>query len=237
MKTATSVLPAHGEKRVFVRSLFDRIAPRYDLVNRVMTFGLDQRWRRRLLRDLSVGPGDRVLDLATGTGDLAGLARRCGARTTGVDLSHGMLRAARRRDPAQESAQADAVALPLRTASVDVITCGFALRNFSDLDGVLAECARVLAPGGRLGLVEVDAPRSKWLRAGHALHFRRLVPRIGALLSDAEAYRYLPESTEYLPEAADLCARIERAGFENVCKRALALGAVQTLVAARGLAS
>jgi demethylmenaquinone methyltransferase/2-methoxy-6-polyprenyl-1,4-benzoquinol methylase len=231
----TAPLPSDPrQKREFVRAMFDRIAPRYDLVNRLISLGLDQGWRRSLLERIGVGPGTTVLDLATGTGDLARLAARRGARAIGVDFAAEMLRVGRRRDASLPVVQADGVALPLADASVDAVTCGFAVRNFSDLDAVLRECARVLRPGGHLGLLEVDAPRSRWLRIGHRLHFEALVPRIGALLSDADAYRYLPASAVYLPDEEGLRRRLETAGFRDVDKRVHGAGAVQAVVAVRG---
>lgn len=228
-----TALPAPEHKHSFVRDMFDRIAPRYDLVNRLMTFGLDQRWRRQLLDALAVGPGERVLDLATGTGDIAQMAAERRASAVGLDLSGGMLVGARRRNPAMCFVQGDGAALPLPDASVDVVTCGFALRNFSDLRAVLAECARVLRAGGRIGILEVDTPRSRLLRAGHALHFQHLVPRIGALLSDADAYRYLPASASYLPNDAELRALLEAVGFESVGKASHLAGAAQRVTATR----
>ena len=232
---SVSPLPRDArEKREFVRAMFDRIAPRYDLLNRVISLGLDQGWRRSLLARLGVGPGTTVLDLATGTGDLARLAAQRGARVIGVDLAAEMLRVGRRRDASLALVQADGATLPLADASVDAVSCGFAVRNFADLEAVLRECARVLRPGGRLGLLEVDTPRSRWLRLGHRFHFEALVPRIGAWLSDAEAYRYLPASAAYLPDEAALLRRIEAAGFRRGEKRSHAAGAVQAIVAVRG---
>jgi len=233
--TAASPLPEPSRKREFVRDMFERIAPRYDLLNRLMSLGLDQRWRRIALTEAGVSRGDLVLDLACGTGDLAELAAERGARVIGVDFAGAMLRAARARAPRLGFAQADAAKLPLRSQSAQVVGCGFALRNFVDVDGVLAECARVLVPRGRLALLEVDSPRSPLLRALHGLHFRGLVPRLGALLGDADAYRYLPASTVYLPEESDLRARLAKAGFSTVRKRALCFGAVQCVVAVRAV--
>jgi demethylmenaquinone methyltransferase/2-methoxy-6-polyprenyl-1,4-benzoquinol methylase len=129
--------------------------------------------------------------------------------------------------------QADAQALPFEDASADVITCGFALRNFASLVEAFAECARVLRPGGRLALLEVDRPSSALVRAGHSLYFDRIVPRIGGLLSDRAAYRYLPESTRYLPDEVELLAMIERAGFAGVRKQVLAWGTAQLVLAER----
>ncbi len=230
---AAARVPAVADKRAFVRAMFDRIAPRYDLLNRLLTGGLDQRWRRALLAAARVGPGDRVLDLACGTGDLAALARARGVRVLGVDFSREMLRRAARRGATGWWVQADAQALPLADASASVVACGFALRNFVSLPAVLRECARVLRPGGRLALLEVDRPERRLVRAGHSLYFDRVVPRIGALLSDRAAYRYLPDSTTYLPPAPELLAQIAGVGFANPTRRRLMLGAAQLVLAER----
>jgi demethylmenaquinone methyltransferase/2-methoxy-6-polyprenyl-1,4-benzoquinol methylase len=228
-----NVLPSPEAKGAFVRELFERIAPRYDLMNRVLTFGMDQRWRRALVRWLELAPGARVLDLATGTGDLVEWLGAVGARPIGADLAHAMLTRAAGRNPGRPFLQADGAALPLATASVDAVTCGFALRNFSDLDGVLRECARVLRPGGQLAILEVDRPSLPAVRELHGLYFRHLVPRIGAWLSDAQAYRYLPESTAFLPEHAILQEKLLRAGFDAPEKKTRLLGAIQALRARR----
>lgn len=226
-------LPAGARKRELVRAMFDRIAPRYDALNRLMTGGLDQRWRRAALAAVGVGPGDRVVDLACGTGDFAELAAARGARVVGVDLAAGMLQRARGRGVRAGLAQGDAFALPLRDGWASVVTCGFALRNFVSLEPALREAARVLEPGGRLALLEVDAPRSALLRAGHALWFERAVPRIGGLLSDRAAYAYLPKSVAYLPPEPELLACIARAGFARVRRRPLLFGSAQMLTAVR----
>jgi demethylmenaquinone methyltransferase/2-methoxy-6-polyprenyl-1,4-benzoquinol methylase len=228
------VLPAAESKRAAVREMFDRIAPRYDALNRLLTAGLDRGWRRALLDAAGVGPGDLVVDVACGTGDLAELAAARGARTVGVDFAREMLRGARRRGIAARFLQGDAALLPLATASASVVTCGFALRNFVDLDEAFAEMARVLAPGGRLALLEVDRPASAWLRRLHGAYFDRVVPRVGGWLSDRSAYAYLPRSTVYLPEPAALAARIEAAGFREARRRRLLLGAAQLWTARRG---
>jgi demethylmenaquinone methyltransferase / 2-methoxy-6-polyprenyl-1,4-benzoquinol methylase len=189
-------LPTGAAKVATVRAMVDRIAPRYDLLNRLMTFGLDLPWRRRAVRALGLAPGATVLDVACGTGDLCRELRRRDLRSVGMDLSLGMLQA---RHPQTPVVQADASCLPLADASVDGATCGFALRNVADLDAVVGEIARVVRPGGALAVLEVDVPQSRLLRAGHRVWFQRGVPALGALLSDAEAYRYLPRSVAYLP--------------------------------------
>ncbi|MEE8165360.1 MAG: ubiquinone/menaquinone biosynthesis methyltransferase, partial [Myxococcota bacterium] len=177
-------LPTGDEKRVHVREMFDRIAPRYDALNRVISVGLDQRWRRRALEKIGVGPGDRVLDLACGTGDFCELARRRGARVIGIDFALQMLRQGRARGRDFNSVQGDAEWLPFRSASVEVVTCGFALRNFVSLEAVLKEIARVVKPGGRIALLDVDRPQWPPVRAAHSLYFDRIGPIVGGIVSD-----------------------------------------------------
>lgn len=230
---ALAQLPAPADKRRVVRAMFDRIAPRYDRMNRLLTAGLDQRWRREALHTIGVGPGDRVVDVACGTGDLAELAAARGARVLALDFARGMLDGAARRGVAAALVLADGARLPVADAWADVVTCGFALRNFESLPPVLAEMARVLRPGGRLAILEVDRPDSALLRAGHGLYFDRVVPFVGGLLSDRKAYAYLPQSTCYLPPAAELHALLEASGFAAVERRRRGLGAAQILTARR----
>lgn len=226
-------LPAAAEKRAVVEAMFDRIAPRYDLMNRLMTFGVDRAWRRRTIAALALEPGARVLDLACGSGDLAAEAERAGARVVGIDCSAGMLRRARARGLACGLVRGDALALPLADGSVDAVVSGFALRNFVDVPGALAESARVLRAGGRLALLEVDRPAGALVRFGHGLYFRRIVPLLGALLSDRAAYAYLPASTVYLPDEATLTALLDAAGFTRVRKHRFLAGAAQLVTAER----
>ncbi len=214
--------------------MFDRIAPTYDRTNRLMTFGLDNRWRRLTLRLLDVQPSDRLLDLGCGTGDFLGLAASSGATVTGLDFSGAMLAEAARRRDAAALVRGDARRLPVRTASLTVLVSGFTLRNFSPLEPALAEAGRVLAPGGRIGLLEVDAPSNAVLRLGHRLYFHGMVPLLGAALSgDRAAYRYLPASASYLPEQRELVRMLQRSGFHHIRKRRLALGAVQLVTAVK----
>jgi len=226
-------LPRGEEKRSQVRAMFDRIAPRYDAMNRLLTAGLDQRWRRAALDAVGTGSGDRVLDLACGTGDLAELAAARGAKVVGVDFAGEMLRGARRRRVPALWIQGDAAALPLPDGCATVVTSGFALRNFVSLPEVLGEMARVLEVKGRLALIEVDRPTLAVVRAAHSFYFDRVVPRVGGWLSDRAAYRYLPSSTVYLPPEAELAALIEDAGFREVRRRPLLLGTAQILTAVR----
>jgi demethylmenaquinone methyltransferase / 2-methoxy-6-polyprenyl-1,4-benzoquinol methylase len=223
-------LPQGDEKTEHVRKMFDAIAPRYELVNRVMTFGLDSRWRRRAVADLRLAPGSVVLDIAAGTGDFTRELRRQGHRAVATDLSFNMLRTARN---VAERVQADASRLPFRWAGFDGATCGYALRNFTNLEKSLAEMARVMRPGGRLSLLEVAEPRGGLWRAGFRLWFRRVVPFIGSLLSDRDAYHYLPASTAYLPEAGEIVAMLNRAGFSAVNHRRIMGGLSQQFLATR----
>lgn len=223
-------LPVGDEKVRRVRSMFDAIAPRYDLVNRVMTFGLDRGWRRASVKGLNLPPGSVVLDVACGTGDFCRELEANGHWASGFDMSWGMLARARTWAPL---VQADALALPVAAGVADGITCGFALRNVADLDRLLSEFARVLRPGGRIALLEVARPRRGLVRAVHHLYFHRVVPVIGGLLSDRDAYRYLPRSTAYLPSGPHLLSMLERAGFSDCSIRPVGLGAAQIITGSR----
>ena len=230
-------LPSPDEKAAVVRAMFDRIAPRYDRLNGLMTWGLHRRWRRAAVRAVALAPGDLVIDVACGTGDLAALAAAAGARVIGVDFAPGMLREARdHRSPALLLA-ADAGALPVRRGVAQAVTCGFALRNFVAVAPVLAEAARVLAPRGRLVLLEVATPRHVVLRWAHHLYFHRFVPVLGRLFAERDAYAYLPRSTAYLPGPVALRRLLEDAGFVAVRVRRLAAGAIQVVTAERGAAA
>ena len=223
-------LPEGDDKRRAVQSMFDAIAPRYDLVNRVMTFRMDVGWRRRTVRDLRLGPGSTVLDLACGTGDLCRELARQDLRPVGMDLSFGMLAAGTTGAPL---VQADALALPVPDGSVDGVTCGFALRNLVALPPFLEELGRAVRPGGRIALLEVAEPANPVLRAGHGVYFGKVVPRIGGWLSDPSAYRYLPRSVAYLPPPEELLDLVGDAGFVDVRRTLLSTGIAQLVTATR----
>jgi demethylmenaquinone methyltransferase/2-methoxy-6-polyprenyl-1,4-benzoquinol methylase len=229
------VLPEREEKRRVVQRMFDRIAPRYDAMNRLITFGLDQRWRRVALETIGVGPGDRVLDLACGTGDLAAAALKRGARVVGLDFAAQMLQLAGSRGLIGRLVRGDAERLPLPDRWATCATCGFALRNFVALPTVFHELARVVETGGRIALLEVDRPRHPILRFGHRLYFERMVPALGGWLADRDAYRYLPASAAYLPDFPALRAALRHAGFRAIVKHSLMLGSVQLITARRGV--
>ncbi len=223
-------LPQGDEKRKAVQAMFDTIAPRYDLVNRVMTFRMDVGWRRRTVRELGLRPGSLVVDLASGTGDLCHDLERAGLRPLAVDLSFGMLDHATSAAP---RVQGDGLALPFATGSIDGVVCGFALRNFVALPPMLAELARVIRPGGRIALLDVSVPANPLLRAGHGVYFSKVVPMIGGLLSDGAAYRYLPRSVAYLPEPAELLGMVRDAGFTTIERAQLSTGISQLISATR----
>jgi demethylmenaquinone methyltransferase/2-methoxy-6-polyprenyl-1,4-benzoquinol methylase len=212
-----------------VRAMFDRISPVYDVMNRAMTVGLDRRWRR-ITAEAVVRPGDEVLDACCGTGDLALAAKRAGGNVTGVDFSERMLVRARRKSDGVEWVQADVTRLPFTDASFDAVTIGFGIRNVPDLDAGLAELARVLRPGGRIGCLEITRPDGA-LRPFFRLWFDGLVPLAGKVLPGGRAYSYLPASVRRFPGPPDLAAAMQRAGFEDVAWRLLAGGIVALHVA------
>jgi demethylmenaquinone methyltransferase / 2-methoxy-6-polyprenyl-1,4-benzoquinol methylase len=219
MSTPAGTLPAEG-----VRAMFDRIAPVYDAMNRVMTAGLDGRWRAETARAVVV-PGDGVLDACCGTGDLALACLRAGGRVTGIDFSEPMLERARQKSSEVEWVQGDALALPFEDASFDAVTVGFGIRNLSDLEGGLRELRRVLRPGGRIGILEITRPRGV-LAPFYRLWFDGVVPVLGRLLPGGSAYTYLPASVRRFPGPADLAALLSAAGFEGVRYRLFAGGIV-----------
>jgi len=220
MTVESGRLPSEG-----VRRMFDRIAPVYDVMNRVMTAGLDGRWRKATTQE-TVRPGDRVLDACCGTGDLAVAARRAGAgEVVGVDFSERMLERARRKAPELEWIQADVLALPFEDASFDVAVVGFGVRNVEDLQDGIRELRRVLRPGGRLGILEITTPRGP-LKLFYRLWFDRIVPLLGRLLPGGDAYTYLPASVRRFPGPEDLGELLRANGFDGVRFRRFAGGIV-----------
>ena len=207
-----------------VQRMFDRIAPVYDAMNRVMTAGLDRRWRRETVR-AAVRPGDWVLDAACGTGDLAIEGARAGGRVTGLDFSEAMLERARRKAPELEWVRGDLLALPFPDGSFDAATVGFGIRNVADLEAGLRELRRVVRPGGRLGVLEITRPRGL-LRHFYSVWFDRVVPVLGKVLPGGEAYTYLPASVRRFPGPEDLAEALRRSGFDRVHVRLFAGGIV-----------
>lgn len=199
-----------------VRAMFDRIAGVYDAMNSVMTAGMHHRWRRRAVDLAHVGPGSRVLDVASGTGDLAIEAASRGAEVVGSDFSEGMLALARKKAPGITFKQADALALPYEDDSFDAATVGFGARNFSDLQQGLNEMARVVRPGGRVVVLEITTPTRPPLSTFFSLWFDRVVPLVGRVAGDADAYSYLPSSVKRFPAPEALAATMQRAGMDDL---------------------
>jgi demethylmenaquinone methyltransferase/2-methoxy-6-polyprenyl-1,4-benzoquinol methylase len=218
-------LPSGDDKIRAVRRMFDAIAPRYDLVNRVMTFGLDVRWRRRAVASLGIRNA-LTLDVACGTGDFCREVERAGGRAVGLDMSMGMLVVARTTAPL---VQGDALRMPFRTGLFDAVTCGFALRNVADIKELFVEFARVLRAGGRIAVLEVSEPQARIPHAVHAFYFNRIVPLIGGLLSSRDAYSYLPASAAYLPNRRTLIELVQAAGFPDATTHPVGFGAAQII--------
>jgi demethylmenaquinone methyltransferase/2-methoxy-6-polyprenyl-1,4-benzoquinol methylase len=202
-----------------VRTMFDRIAPVYDAMNRVMTAGLDMRWRR-LTAEAAVRRGDVVLDAACGTGDLAIADLKAGAgKVTGLDFSEQMLARARKKAPL-EWIRGDMLALPFADGTFDAATVGFGVRNVADLELALRELRRVLRPGGRLAILEITQPRGA-LKPFYSLWFDTIVPLLGKVLPGGSAYTYLPASVKRFPTAERLAALLGECGFGEVRFRLL----------------
>src|SRR4051812_26343658 len=206
-----------------VRGMFDRISGVYDLMNSAMTAGLHHQWRQRAVDRAEVGPGSDALDVCCGTGDLAlELRRRIGpdGRVVGCDFSEPMLDIARRKSGEEglpvEFGWADALELPYGDGSFDAVTIGFGARNLADLDRGLREMARVLRPGGRLVILEITRPEREPLASFYSLWFDRVVPVIGTIAGDADAYSYLPNSVRSFPEPGRLAERLDAAGLERI---------------------
>lgn len=217
-------------KRAAVRGMFGEIAPSYDLLNSLMSLGLHRRWRRIAVRSLGLSPGDRALDVCCGTGDFLRELRAAVGPTglaVGVDFCLPMLdRATRKGLPRHGLHQGDATRLPYRDRSFDAVTVGWGIRNVHDIDGAHREAFRVLKPGGRFVSLDMARPRTRVARRLSDLCFRRGVPWLGALFGKAEAYRYLPESTQRFLSREELADSLRRAGFVDVLWRDFFLGNV-----------
>jgi demethylmenaquinone methyltransferase / 2-methoxy-6-polyprenyl-1,4-benzoquinol methylase len=224
-------LPEGDEKHRTVERMFDRLAPQYDRMNRVISLGLDRGWRKHTVAELDLPEGSLVLDLACGTGDLANDVVSRGHRAVGVDYSAGMLAAAH---TGASLVRADAAQLPLRDGAFDGVVCGFALRNFVELTSVFSEVARIIRRGGRFVALDAAVPTNPLMRAGNTIWFRGAVPLLGrALAHDADAYSYLPKSTAYLPTPSVLADALGEAGFTDAQHHTLTGGSVLVLTGTR----
>jgi demethylmenaquinone methyltransferase/2-methoxy-6-polyprenyl-1,4-benzoquinol methylase len=199
-----------------VKAMFDRIARVYDRMNSVMTAGMHHRWRERAADLAQVGPGSRALDVATGTGDLAIELARRGAEVTGSDFAPAMLELARRKAPGLTFEEGDALDLDHPDGAFDAVTVGFGARNFADLDRGLGEMARVTKPGGHVVVLEITSPQKPPLSWFFRAWFDRVVPALGRLAGDPDAYTYLPSSVRRFPGPEELAARMAAAGLDDV---------------------
>lgn len=228
-----------GSKREQVEHMFDAISPKYDLLNRLFSLGIDQGWRRKVIRYVAKEPVERLLDVATGTADLAILAAKRVKHVTGVDISEGMLVHGRKKVAAQKLddritlQQADSAALPFADASFDAITVAFGVRNFEDLERGIREMVRVLKPNGRLFVLEFSKPHKAPMKQLFRFYFHRIMPLIGRMVSkDSAAYTYLPQSVDAFPEGADFVRILSNCGLPEAKAEPLT-GGIATLYSGR----
>lgn len=235
-------------KRRYVRTLFATIADRYDLITAVLSYGQDARWKAKLVSIAAVGDGERALDLAAGTGDIAFALAARGAKTVALDLTHRMLQLARRRgsdlrqgDGGQDGGHApvtfitgDMTDLPLRSGSFDLVTTGYGLRNVPDLNAAIDEIARVLKPGGRLLSLDFNRPQNAIVRAGYLSYLTIVGSALGWILHrDPDTYRYIPESIRRYPGARGVADRLAARGFDHVTVIPLLFGLMSVHAAVR----
>ena len=219
MTAQTGTLPPEG-----VRRMFDRIAPVYDSMNRLMTAGLDRRWRAATAQAV-VRDGDRVLDVCCGTGDLSIAAREAGGEVTGLDFSAPMLERARRKSAEVEWLEGDALALPFPDGSFDAVTIGFGLRNLANVERGLTELHRVLSSGGRVAILEITRPKGP-LAPFYRFWFDGVIPLAGKVLPGGQAYAYLPASVRRFPDPESLARLLDEAGFDEISWRLFAGGII-----------
>ncbi|MBX2973941.1 MAG: bifunctional demethylmenaquinone methyltransferase/2-methoxy-6-polyprenyl-1,4-benzoquinol methylase UbiE [Flavobacteriales bacterium] len=228
-----------GSKREQVERMFDAISPKYDLLNRVFSLGVDQGWRRKVIRMVAAEPVEKLLDVATGTADLAIMATKAAKHVTGVDISDGML--AHGRVKVEQKGlqdritlqQADSAALPFADGAFDAVTVAFGVRNYEDLDKGLREMLRVLHPGGRLFVLEFSKPQRTPMRQLFRFYFHRVMPFVGRLVSkDSAAYTYLPQSVDAFPEGQAFLDMLTQAGGREAKARPLT-GGIATLYTTR----
>jgi demethylmenaquinone methyltransferase/2-methoxy-6-polyprenyl-1,4-benzoquinol methylase len=225
-----SALPPAAEKARYVEGMFARISTRYDRINRVITFGMDQDWRIDAVRRLAPAPGAMALDVGTGTGDFLLPLAKYSALAIGVDFTIPMMRAGLEKIAALGGRAAfvggDALQLPFADDSFDILTTGFTMRNVTDIEAAFREMQRVTRPGGRIACLEVAQPRLAVLRAGHRVYFERVVPLLArAFGGDSRAYTYLPQSARVFPAPDALAQIMRRAGWSDVAYQLVGLGA------------
>ena len=221
-------------KSRYVRGLFATIADRYDLITAVLSYGQDARWKAKLVSLADVRPGDRALDLAAGTGDIAFAVAARGARTIGLDITHRMLQLASAKSSAASFITGDMTSLPFRAAPFDLVTTGYGLRNVPDLDGAIDEIARVLKPGGRLLSLDFNRPENAVVRAAYLAYLSVVGATLGWILHrDPDTYRYIPASIRRYPGASGVASRLGARGFDHVTVIPLLLGLMSLHLAER----
>jgi demethylmenaquinone methyltransferase/2-methoxy-6-polyprenyl-1,4-benzoquinol methylase len=230
-KIYNSVLPSPNTKRKFVKQMFDDTADKYDRTNAVITLGLDTSWRKRSIKLLECQKDDLILDVASGTGDLCNILLKKGMNPISMDFSEGMLMKSITTAP---RVQGDALQMPFFDNTFNGVTCGFSLRNFTDIETYFKSCARVLKPKGRLMAVDATTPSNPIVKFFHAIWFRGVIPILGKLSgSSKEAYRYLPLSTAYLPDDQTIIGMLEKSEFEDIEIKKFMLGSVICITATR----
>ncbi len=219
-----------SRKDRYVREMFNDIAPRYDFLNRVLSLGIDRYWRSRLVAALQLPENALVLDIATGTGDVAvEIIRRTSARVIGLDVAYNMLKLAQKKTAVYPKTRfqpilGDAQLLPLDDECADAITIAFGFRNIGHYQQALSEFHRVLKPGGQLAILEFSIPGSRLFNRIYQIYFKAVLPRIAGVFSRSDAYRYLPESVSYFPSREKLKSQFSKAGFSNFQYSDLSLG-------------
>ena len=238
-----SALPQPEHKATYVRSMFTDIAGRYDLMNRLMTFGLDQGWRRYAAHAIAAPHATHVLDVGTGTGDFLPILEQTmpQALVVGSDFTHAMMVAGLPKLAIATTratfVDGDALHLPFPDATFDALTTGFTMRNVVDIEAAFREMARVTRPGGKMACLEVARPRNPLVRLGHHIYFNRIVPLIGRIVGgNARAYTYLPQSAQAFPQPPALAAMLQRAGWRDVHWHRLGFGAVAIHIGTRSAA-
>lgn len=228
-----------GSKREQVEHMFDAISPKYDLLNRLFSMGVDQRWRNKVIRYVGREPVEHLLDVATGTADLAILAVKKAKRVTGIDISEGMLAHGRTKVDARGLSEritlkrADSAALPFPDGTFDAITVAFGVRNFEDLERGITDMVRVLKPNGRLFVLEFSKPRNNVLSGLFRFYFHRVMPAVGRMVSkDSAAYTYLPQSVDAFPDGVAFVRILEKCGLHDATAEALT-GGIATLYEGR----
>ncbi len=230
-RTPTFSLPNSADKKYYVQHMFDTIAPRYQIMNTIITFGLDRYWRKKALSKLVIPENSLILDLASGPGELADLLGSRGHRMISLDISREMLLANRRNKTPK--VQADCELLPFPEETFDTLVSAFGMRNFPDLSRAFAEVSRVVKPGGSVFFMDISQPRAVVFRSIHKFYFNNIVPLLGAVLSSKSAYKYLPESIAYLPSQYEIIKLLEQHNIENVSHTSYTFDTVQAFIGVR----